>query len=320
MKTTKYRWRSRHLMILLGLVLAGSWPARAIAVTNVFATQFEAVEGYSGLYDLVGQEGWQGQGSGGNGILTNYITGQGQQAYIGYFPPNSGDDQLIVWQPVNYSPLAASNPIVKFSVVMEIVDSSNGQYDDFYWSVYNSQTNNLFALDFYNGDTGIYYWGDGDPNFVYSTGQTFTNGVPYTLCITMDFAQNVWSATLSGTLLVANQPITSTGAPLDLGDVDAMWIVNNTNAPGDNYMLFDNYGITAEPPLATLQTLGWTNGSQFHVQLVGSSGYRYAIEATTNLVQWTPLKTNTVTNGFIDFADATAAGFAKRFYRARLLP
>jgi hypothetical protein len=307
MKTTKYRWQSWYLVILLGLVLAGSWPARAIAVTNVFATQFEAAEGYSGAFNLVGQKGWQGQGSGGNGIVTNYIAGQGQQAYIGYSPPEPGDDYVIVWQPLNLVPVPTNTPVIKFTVLMAIMDSTNGEYDDFRWSVYNVQGNPMLTLDFDNYNTNIWYARGAD--FFY-TGKTFARDTTYTLAITMDFAQNRWSAALGGDALVTDQPIAGAGVPLNLGDVDAVWVVYDTNAPGNNYMLFDNYRITAEPPPAMLQTMGWTNVNQFRFRLAGSSGYRYAIEGTTNFAQWTPLKTNTVTSGYFDFIDAAAPGFS----------
>ena len=35
---------------------------------------------------------------------------------------------------------------------------------------------------------------------------------------------------------------------MDFGDADAVWLINlknGVNAPGDNYMLFDNYRVTA---------------------------------------------------------------------------
>ena len=40
--------------------------ATARSATNLFSTQFEAVEGYNGAWTLVGQQGWLGEGTGGN--------------------------------------------------------------------------------------------------------------------------------------------------------------------------------------------------------------------------------------------------------------
>ena len=88
-------------------------------------------------------------------------------------------------------------------------------------------------------------------------------------------------------------------------------------------MLFDNYRITAEivPPLAPrLQILGRTGDGQFLLRVLGASGARFAIDATTNLTQWTALKTNVITDGFFDYVDSSAPAFARRFYRARWTP
>lgn len=310
------------LGILVGMVLAGVGPAGAAVTTNIFTTRFEATEGYSTATNLVGQNGWLGFGSGGNGLVSDYFTNQGQQAYIGYFAPNSGDDQLVVWRPINFSPIPTNVSLVQFSVLMSIVDSFNTNYDNFYWSVYNAEGDRLFTLDFDNYDLGIYYALDGTNEFVW-TEKTFTNDDPKTLVISLDFAQNAWAATLEGVLLATNQPITTTGVPRNLGDVDAVWVVYDAANPGDNYMLFDNYQITAEImlPLAPhLQNFHRDDDGQFRLRVVGQSGARFAIDATTNLSQWTALKTNVITDGYFDYVDSSAPALARRFYRARWVP
>lgn len=307
------------LGILFGVAFASVRPAGATVTTNIFSTQFEAAEGYSTNLDLAGQNGWLSFGSGGNGLVTDFIVGEGQQAYIGSFPPDEGTDQLSVWRPINFSPIPTNMPIVKFSVLMSIMDSSNTNYDDFYWSVYNTQDHRLLTLDFDNYDLKIYYALEGTTNFVW-TGQTFTPDAAYTLVITMNFTQNSWGATLDGALLTTNQPITTTGSAADIGDVDAEWIVFDPENPGDNFMLFDNYQFTAEvllPPAPLLQILGRTGDGQVLLRVLGQSGTRFAIDATTNLTQWTALKTNVVTDGFFDYVDSLASAFARRFYRAR---
>jgi len=317
MSPQKFHRHVACLVILLSVAFAIVRPAGAIT-TNIFSTQFEAAEGYTTTTNLIGQNGWLGDGSGGNGLVNNYLAGQGQQAFIGFFPPDQGGDQLTVWRPINFSP-TTNMPVVQFSVLMSIVDSSTNNYDNFYWSVYNSQGNRLFTLDFDNYDLGIYFLLDGTNDFVWS-GEEFTNDDTNTLVITMNFFQNYWSSTFDGVLLATNQPITTTGAPLNLGDVDAVWSVYDTNAPGDNYMLFDNYRITAEvvpPPAPRLRVLGRTGDGQFLLRVLGQSGARFAIDATSNLRQWTALKTNVVTDGFFDHVDSSAPAFARRFYRAR---
>ena len=301
-------------------------PARANALTNLYSTHFERTEGYDTTYELVNQQGWvcDTLSVGGNGLFTN--SPGNQAAYVGLFPLDPPVDSISVWHPINYSPARERMHLVKFSVSMSIIDSQTTNRNDFQWNVYNLNSNRLFTVDFYNADPSsnprIYYRLDGTNDFQF-TGLTFSNGVVYTLGITMDFALERWAATLDGTLLVTNQPITTTGLPLGLGDIDAVWAISNINAPGDDFMVFDNYQVTAEPsPAATarLSISGWSTGGACLLHLTGPSGLRYAIDAANNWHQWTALKTNTVTDGSFDLIDTTAPLFSKRFDRARLVP
>jgi hypothetical protein len=291
------------------------------STTNVYSTQFENVQGYNINLDLIGQAGWLGSGSGGNGILSNAIPGQGQQAYIGFDAPNPADDSLVIWKPIDFNAVAAGYPIVKFSTQMRIEDSTTSRYDIFRWSIYNTQGNRLFSLDFDNDFLDIAYLLDGTNQIVFTT-NTFVNATTYTLTVTMNFASNRWSASFNNALIATNQMITSTNAPLNLGDVDAVWFVNQisgTNAPGDNYMIFDNYTITAEMPPAQVQFLGRTGDGWSLLRVNGQKNSSWSLDATTNLVNWTAILTNTISGTFFDHVDATSAGLPRRFYRARLV-
>ncbi|MBI3851418.1 MAG: hypothetical protein HY298_14250 [Verrucomicrobia bacterium] len=323
MKLPQFNQANPCLLISpLLVIICSSVQLHASNPTNIYSTGFEAAEAYNRNFDLVGQNGWVGAGSGGNGLVTNFFPGLGQQAYIGFAPPNPGYDMLNVWRPINLVPDLTNRPIVKFSVMMEIDDSTNGQYDDFYWSVYNAQGHRLFTLDFDNFNTRIYYALD-DTNGFISTGKFFTNNRPHSLVIAMNFTSNKWSATLDANLLVTNKSITKVGASLNLGDVDAVWFIFTPGAPGNNFMLFDNYQITAESLLPTpvrLQSLGRTGDGQFILRLTGDAGCSYVIEGTTNLVNWSALKTNNATDGTFDFVDSAATNFSRRFYRARQVP
>ncbi len=295
------------------------------ASTNVFLTHFEPGEGYTNNFDLVGQGGWLGQGTGGNGIVSNFIAGQGQQAYLGYAAPKPGEDYSVIYHPLNFNPLPAALPVVKFSVLMNIVDSTNDGFDNFRWTVYNRNIERLFSLDFDNYYTNISYLLDGT-NVLAPTGVSFAPGANYPLLVTMDFASNRWSATFNNTLLVTNQPISTIGATLDLGDIDAEWLIYDTNTPGNNYLLFDNYFVTAEAyPVTPVQParvefLDITEEGWALLRVFGQANSRWALEATTNLVNWTALKTNVVSDIYFDVVDKTAAGLPRRYYRARNEP
>ncbi len=306
--------------------------SRAATITNFF-TQFESAEGYSASFDLAGQQNWEQEGSGGNGLVAN--APQGQSAYIGYAPPDPADDRLILWRPVNFNPLTAGYPVVKFSVLLNLIDSTNDHYDTFRWSVYNLQIDRLFSIVFNNKSLRVGYLLDGTNEVIYPNSIPFlVNDSNYLLTVTMNFAANRWSARLNNTVIATNQFMTTVSAGLTLGDIDAVWLVNQisytnglqvitTNAPGNNYMLFDNYQITAETiPItpAQVQLLGRTTEGWDLLRVTGPEGLRWALEATTNLTSWTAVKTNLISGGSFDVVDTSSAGLTRRFYRARHVP
>jgi hypothetical protein len=53
----------------------------------------------------------------------------------------------------------------------------------------------------------------------------------------------------------------------------------------------------------------------FHLCQPGTNGYCFRIEASTNLMDWSPICTNRVTDGAVHFVDPDAPEFPKRFYR-----
>lgn len=257
-----------HGPVVLRLLPAGP-------VQVLFETGFEATEGYRTVSPLAGQQGWLSDGSGGNGIVEDFFAGFGQQAYIGFTPPDQFGDALFVWQPINHTPNTATAPVIRFSVLMMVVDSSNDAYDDFGWSFFNTDGRSLFSLAFNNTDLGIYYRIDGAENYVW-TGVDFENDVFHELTVLMDFANHQWTAFIDGVVLVEDAPITTTGLREDLGDVDAYWFPRNDFFPGNNYLLFDNYRITAEGsqvPAIVLQPKSQTVNSGSQVTLsVGARG------------------------------------------------
>lgn len=313
------------LAVMVGVLWFQPSALRA-ASTNIYSTQFEATDGFEPGYTLAGQGGWLGSDFLGNGIVNNYLPGQGQQAFIGANPPPANYKEFYLLRPVDFDPLAAGYPVVKFSVLLNFVDSmTTTNRDAFLWSVFNLQGDNLFSIEFNNRFKDIGYWLDGT-NDISLPDLTFTSGINYTLEVIMNFASNRWSATYNNILIATNQPITTTNAQLTLGDIDAVWVIkqlNGTNAPGDNYMLFDNFRMTAENssvPPAQMQWRGRTGDGWTLLRVFGDHGARWAVDATTNLTHWTALRTNQISGNYFDFVDDSAAGKPRRFYRARYVP
>jgi len=305
------------------LLLAWSLTAQAsVTTTNVFKTGFEKAEGYDPGFELVGQKSWVRYPSvnGGNGLITNFVGSQA--AYLGLFATVPFTNSLSVWRPIDYSPPTDRRAVVKFSVRMDVEDSTNNRFDSFFWSLYNSWNDLLFTLEFNNDTWGISYLLDGNNDWVY-TGHQFTNATVYTLSMTLDFQSNRWSAVLDNRLLVTNQPITTVGSPLNFGDLDAIWSIADPRNPGDNFLVFDDYAVTAEitdlPP-ARIEPLGYVANGQFLLRMTGPANTRYAVEVSPDLVTWTALRTNVLANGTFDFIDTSAAGSPRRFYRGRLAP
>lgn len=104
---------------------------------------------------------------------------------------------------------------------------------------------------------------------------------------------------------------TLVGEPVGFTDAQA------TNFPRRFYV----GALLPEPaPVASLSTFG-TNG-QYQVSFAGRPGHDVVVRASTDLVTWIPISTNTYTFhlGFFDFVDPAATNFAHRFYSVVPLP
>lgn len=321
----------RILTVSFLLVAAFGFPSRATPADAVvlYETGFEIGEGYQPaaadvpLWDQ--DMGWNAEGSGGSGLVTNFFVGYGQQAFVGFAPPATKDEVLSVWRPVGTAAPPPGMPVLKFSTLMQVVDSSNHRYDDFRWSVYNSAGDRLFTLDFDNFRGEIFYALNGENATFRSTGFAFSNDDVYLLEIYMNFARNDWQALLNGQVVVDAQPISTVpAARLDFSDVDAVWALREKGLAGDNYLLFDDYVITAEPTATippTLEIVGVHADGAFELLLHGERGLKYAVDVADHAgALWIPVQTNAPPEGVWSFVDATAGQYPSGIYRARQVP
>lgn len=68
-------------------------------------------------------------------------------------------------------------------------------------------------------------------------------------------------------------------------------------------------------------TIPATNGGPFQLRVSGGLNRTCAVEATTNLISWSPVFTNTAsTNGTFDFVDDQSTNLPQRFFRATAAP
>lgn len=313
---------ARYIPILLFAV-----QLYATSPTVWFETGFESGEGYSTSQDLSDHADWRALGSSAlywNGILSGAFEGVGQQAYLGY--SNPGEASLpAVYTPLNLDPVALGLPKVSFSVDLAIMDSSSGRnYDEFWWSVYNRDAKRLLTIAFNNLDFSIAYWPEGATQAI-PTGVQFQSGAIHRLQIEMDFSANLWSARLDNASLVASQTLSVTGVTLDLGDIDAEWALVQPTAPGDNYMVFDNYRVSgspapspADPP--RIQILGMDSRWGALLRVTGTPGATWVVEAGTPETGWTGIRTNAPPDGLLDVIDSDAISISNRMYRVRAVP
>lgn len=308
----------RLLLCALLWFVAVLTPARPFAApVTLYETGFED---FNPTLDVAGQKEWVGAGYGGNG-LTDWLDwlGFGQSAYIGYEYERPTTNGLYLWRPVNHNP--TNLPIVTVTLDMSVIDSSNtNRRDEFRWSVYNIAGDQLFSIIFDNYDLGIYRQLDNGQ--FKADDWFFENDQVYTLQIQMNFASNRWNAWFGDAQIVTNEVITTTTNSRTFGDVDAVWLRGGTVA-GDNFMAFDNLRITAEaqvvPPPIVHPPIP-AAGGEYLIRVFGMESAKYAVEASTNLITWTSLKTNVVSGGYFDHLDNTAPGKPRRFYRARWVP
>jgi hypothetical protein len=76
--------------------------------------------------------------------------------------------------------------------------------------------------------------------------------------------------------------------------------------------------VVINPPVQDLPiAAGTMTPSGFTLQLSGLTVSTCVIYASTNLVDWTPLATNSVSSGSVTYTDSSATNRSLRFYRAK---
>jgi len=172
----------------------------------------------------------------------------------------------------------------------------------------------------------------------------YTAGVPFTVTLTITPSNNVvayavedqvptsWTATNftpAGTAVFdAINNRVKWGPFLDNeGRTLTYQITPPTNASGiatfSGIASFDGFGVpitgvrqVSNAAAATLSTGAFLRTNGFQINLVGSLGVSYILQASTNLSTWISLQTNINNSGTLEFLDPQATNFNYRFYRA----
>jgi hypothetical protein len=139
-------------------------------------------------------------------------------------------------------------------------------------------------------------------------GGTFTNmgGVPANRIAKWD--GTIWSALGSG-VSGSVQSLVAIGPNLYVGG-------NFRFAGNKNANDFARWNEQVNFNVPQLLNPAWPANGAFRVRLSGISGQTNIIQASTNLITWTPVLTNTT--GIYDFTDPNSTSYRVRFYRALL--
>ena len=92
-----------------------------------------------------------------------------------------------------------------------------------------------------------------------------------------------------------------------------------TNASGSLTSAVAVFTIVLPPPQILLNDGSFgIRSNKFGFNLTGATGQLVIVEASTDLLNWNPLQTNTLNSSPFYFSDQTSSNAARRFYRARL--
>jgi hypothetical protein len=150
---------------------------------------------------------------------------------------------------------------------------------------------------------------NGDLTVPYDIGGTASNGVDY--------------VALPGfvTIPAGERRAFITIVPIDDGPPDVnktviLALAPDTNAPPDYLLGFPRRAAAIIIDQGPCPATGMLPGGCFHLVTPGPDAAWFAIEHSTDLVNWTPVCTNQVINGSIDFVDPDAQSNSSGFYRA----
>lgn len=158
----------------------------------------------------------------------------------------------------------------------------------------------------------VYRFGDtnGDLTVNYNIGGTASNGVDY-----VALPGSVTVAAGQRRALITIIPIDD--GPPDINKTVILALTPSTNTPPDYIVGFPPRAaaIIIDPP-GPCPVAGMLPDKCFRLSAPGPDGVWFCIEYSTNLSDWTPICTNQVINGSIDFIDPDAPNNPNRYYRA----
>ncbi|MEI7957253.1 MAG: hypothetical protein WCJ66_18980, partial [Verrucomicrobiota bacterium] len=203
-------------------------------------------------------------------IDSDLVPGMGQTAALGYLgssPPPSTTQFIRVGRKVDSEPVVAGNqPIIDFYCQIGLNQSTNSRNDDFELLVYNWDDKVLGGLTFDLTRNKLFRYDANEFNTA-STASPYTDtglslsslyGTVVEVTMHIDYKTNTWTATVGGVQVITAAPFTQrpvSGTNLaarTFGSLSARWYITTVGYPGNNWMLFDDWTISASAEQATI--------------------------------------------------------------------
>jgi hypothetical protein len=260
------------------------------------------------ITSTVRQTWWTGLEAGGtnNGFLYSLVGGGNR--FTNFEPAGAGKGRISdgynkSWDigagvATNRSPLPSNNGAWPNLLRLDVTSSTNLSVDDpiplSFYHQYGSNTAVTTTVRFFLDADANPYNGNETEIFQGSLPGTGTTNVPH------------------GTLNLALNPhTTAPGTYRVFGRITAGALSRYLYAPQKVVL-----SPSRQAPLLTDASI---RGVQFHCTILGFPGQTVAVQASTNLIQWTSLQTNTISGSAIPFQDPATESFDQRYYRALLL-
>ena len=299
----------------------------------LYETDFEDFT--PGADNLAGTDGWVATLTGQqlHGIDDEIIPGLGKSAFLGFAPPTippTSPPTVSVFRPLNYDPIAQGRPMIQFEALIAIADSRDDpdtpaideslRRDRFLVTVYNLDGEPLASVIYDNRLSTFGLWRNDGASSTDSELE-FIVEEPQFLLIRIDFESNSWSAFLDGIPVFTDAEFNASGKARNLGTIAAEWTLSNRLAPGDNWMLFDDWIVEAKRKPTEpfrIRKIEITPDNLAQLTYAADEGFTYRIEQSIDLKSWSELPNSPVTATANDPAaihiDPTPAD-GTRFYR-----
>ena len=252
------------------------------------------------------------------GIDTNLVAGMGQTAALGYLastPPPNTTQFIRVGRKVTTEPVVAGNlPVIDFYCQFGLTQSTNSRHDDFELLIYNWDDKVLGGLTFdlaqnklFRYDANEYNTGSTDSSYT-DTGLSLSSlyGTVVEVTMRVNYKTNTWTASVGGVQVVGaatftRRPTTGTNlAARTFGSVQARWFITTVGYPGNNWMLFDDWSISAsaEPTLPATASAGYAANSTAIIAVTDTASLGWTVASNQTWVVVSPTSgtgTRTVT-------------------------